>query len=98
VSVLAAWMITPPQALPAAMPMVMVMTANVQVNASVMLPAGTARCTEALNDPSAGDSGMPSGIIRTAITGRLGRWFTRRLVIVAMITRGPVSACALREA
>jgi hypothetical protein len=49
-------MITPPTALPAAM--AVVMTAKVQANDSVELAAGAARWTEALSDPSQGESGV----------------------------------------
>ncbi len=69
-SVPAPWMITPPTALPAAM--AVVMTAKVQANASVELAAGTARWTEALSDPSQGESGSPSGIMSRARTIRPG--------------------------
>jgi hypothetical protein len=60
----------PPQALPADMPTVI--TVKVQANASVEPAAGTARWTEALSDPSQGDSGTPSGIISRAKTIRPG--------------------------
>jgi hypothetical protein len=36
-----------------------VMTAKDQANASVELAAGTARCMQALSDPSKGESGIP---------------------------------------
>ena len=63
-------MMTPPQALPAAM--LILMTANVQAKPSAEPAAGTARCTDALSAPSQGDSGRPSGIMRTAMTARSG--------------------------
>src|SRR5713101_2820080 len=66
----APWMITPPNALPLASPTVM--TANVQVKASVAVAGGTARWIEALSDPSHGDSGRPRGIMSSARTARLG--------------------------
>jgi hypothetical protein len=45
---------------------------NVQAKASVELAAGTARCTDALSDPSQGEKGMPSGIISRARIARSG--------------------------
>lgn len=49
-----------------------VMTAKVHVKASVTTLAGTAACTDALSEPSQGDSGRPSRIMSNASTGSLG--------------------------
>jgi hypothetical protein len=68
--VFAFWMTMPLIALPAAMPTVM--TAKDQANASVELAAGTARCTDALSDPSQGDSGIPRQTMSRARAMRPG--------------------------
>ena len=66
----ACWIIRPPKVLPPAM--ATVTAAKVQANASVELAAGTAPWTEALSEPSQGESGTPSGIMSSARTIRPG--------------------------